>query len=137
MVVIIAGSREIEDYEQVCVAVEASGWAQLITKVVSGRARGVDLLGERWAEEHGLPVEKFPVTDQDWRTLGKRAGCLRNRDMAQYAAQFVGSGLILVWDGISDGSANMLKEAKLAGLKIYAPGAVESPTRRPFSLDEI
>lgn len=141
MVTIIAGSREIRDYDRVAAAIQASGWANQITEVVSGRAIGVDRLGERWAREHGIPIKEFKVTQADWRHLGRGAGCVRNREMAQYAAQFPGAALILVWDGDSTGSANMLSEAKLAGLKIYDEQhsgknnlAVQ---RRPFSLDDI
>jgi hypothetical protein len=42
-----------------------------------------------------------------WDKYGKAAGPLRNREMAAYA-----DALILVWDGKSRGSANMLAEAK-------------------------
>ena len=47
MKVIIAGSRGVEDYALVEEAVKQSGFD--ITEVVSGTARGVDLLGEHWA----------------------------------------------------------------------------------------
>lgn len=141
MKAIIAGSREITDYARVVAAIEASGWAAQITEVVSGHAIGVDRLGERWAKERGIPIKEFEVTVADWKHLGKRAGCVRNREMAQYAAQFPGSALILVWDGQSTGSANMLAEAKLAKLKVYDEQWPEEDnievTRTPFSLDEI
>ena len=48
MRVIIAGSRDIEDAKLVHDAVVASKFS--ITEVVSGGARGVDLLGLVWVE---------------------------------------------------------------------------------------
>lgn len=138
MKAVIAGSREITDYRRVVAAIQASGWASYITEVISGRAIGVDRLGERWAKEQGIPIKEFEVSRADWKYLGRGAGCVRNREMAQYASQFSGSALILVWDGQSTGSANMLAEAKLAKLKIYDEQCPNlAPVRRPFSLDEI
>jgi hypothetical protein len=50
----------------------------------------------------------------DWDKLGKRAGVLRNEDMAKKA-----DALVLIWDGESRGSANMLETARRYHLKIY------------------
>jgi hypothetical protein len=108
MKVIIAGSRTITDYQLVEDAVSESGLK--ITEVVSGRAQGVDTLGEVWAARHSVPVKPFPA---DWNTHGKSAGPIRNRQMAEYA-----DALILIWDGKSRGSFNMLQTARSCGLKI-------------------
>lgn len=56
MKTIIAGCRWIENYDIVCEAIEASGFD--ITEVVSGRANGIDTLGENWAEANGIPDYK-------------------------------------------------------------------------------
>jgi hypothetical protein len=109
MKTIIAGSRSITDYSEVWGAVNDVEFQ--ITEVVCGMAKGVDLLGKRWAEKNRVPVKEFPA---DWDAHGKAAGPIRNRQMAEYA-----EALILVWDGQSKGSANMLQEAKKRGLKIY------------------
>lgn len=106
---IIAGTRTITDYPVIEQAVVRSGIA--ITEVVCGGAKGVDSLGEHYAEEHGIPVKHFLP---DWSKYGRAAGHRRNQAMAQYA-----EGLILVWDGKSRGSANMLKEARACKLDIY------------------
>lgn len=57
-----------------------------ITKVVSGRAAGVDTLGEEWAKKNNLVVIPFPA---DWDQYGKRAGPIRNGDMALCADMLV------------------------------------------------
>ena len=67
MKVIIAGSRDCEDYVSLLVAIHLSHFE--ITEVVSGCARGADKMGERWAEEHGIPVKRFPA---DWNKYGKK-----------------------------------------------------------------
>jgi len=80
-------------------------------EIVSGRARGIDILGERYAKENNLKLKLFPA---DWDQYGKRAGYLRNKQMAEYA-----DALILIWDGKSRGSQMMLELAKQYKLKIY------------------
>jgi hypothetical protein len=80
MKVIIAGSRIIKDYELLERAIKKSKFE--ITEVVCGMAKGVDSLGLKWAEEHNVPVKKFPA---DWEKFGKGAGMIRNQQMAEYA----------------------------------------------------
>lgn len=75
---IVAGSRDITDYAEVSQAIRASGLG--ITLVVSGGAPGVDRLGERWAFEHEIPIERFPA---DWNAYGRAAGAIRNEQMAE------------------------------------------------------
>lgn len=101
MKVIIAGSRTINDYKLVKNILNSSKLR--FTEVVSGHAQGVDLLGERWADERDIPVTEMPA---DWKKWGKAAGPKRNRQMAEYA-----DALVLIWDGKSKGSANMLSVA--------------------------
>jgi hypothetical protein len=109
MKVIIAGSRSINDYKQLCQIMD-----NLIiqtTEVVCGMASGVDLMGKRWAEENGIPVKKMPA---NWSLHGNAAGPIRNKEMAEYA-----DALILLWDGKSKGSKSMLKFAKENDLYIH------------------
>jgi hypothetical protein len=114
--VIVAGSREITDYNEVVNAIQASGY--YITKLVSGGCRGVDGLGEIWAEnqEPPVPVKSFPARWGYWRRRGKTwyAGHERNQQMADYA-----EALIAVWDGASTGTADMIRRAKARGLLVY------------------
>ena len=109
MKVIIAGSRDITDRDLVYRAVAESGFE--ITEVVCGAARGADCCGAHWGVDHGVPVKLF---HPDWDKHGKAAGPIRNRQMAEYA-----DALILVWDGQSKGSANMLNHAVACGLRVY------------------
>lgn len=110
---IIAGSRTITDWALLYVAIN---WARVaegieVTEVISGNARGVDQLGELYAEKYNLPLHKYPA---DWKTYGKSAGMIRNKEMLQTA-----EALIAIWDGNSRGTKNMIEIAKKAGLKVY------------------
>ena len=109
MRVIIAGSRSITDYPIVVNAIANSRFN--ISEVICGMARGVDSQGLRYAITNGIPYRKFPA---DWNRYGRSAGHRRNKQMADNA-----DALILVWDGVSHGSANMLEIANSKGLKVY------------------
>jgi hypothetical protein len=74
-----------------------------ITEVVSGTAQCIDTYGEMWAKANDIPVRQFPA---DWDKYGKRAGYLRNEQMAEY-----GDGLIAITNG-SPGTANMVSIAR-------------------------
>lgn len=98
MKVIIAGSRDIEDYSLLIRAIKNSMFD--ITEVVCGCARGADTLGETWAIANNIPIKKFPA---DWNTHGKKAGPIRNAQMGDYA-----DCAIVLWDSVSKGSKNMI-----------------------------
>lgn len=109
MKTIIAGSRDVTEYNWVRIAVEESGFE--ITEVVSGGARGVDRLGERYAKENDISIKRFIP---DWDGLGKKAGHVRNREMGDYA-----DALIAIWDGVSKGTKGMIDYANNKGLEVY------------------
>lgn len=100
MKTIIAGSRGFDDETVVLEAVRRSRFD--ITEVVSGTARGVDKMGEGWANMNNVPIKRFKP---DW-SIGKQAGYLRNVDMAKYA-----DALIAIYDGESKGTAHMIQIA--------------------------
>ena len=108
MKTIIAGSRSIRDMGHLVAAILVCPWD--ITTVISGTATGVDTLGEEWARENGIPVERFPA---DWNKYGKSAGVIRNRQMAERA-----DALVALWDGNSRGTGHMIQAAHKAGLEV-------------------
>ncbi len=110
MKVIIAGSRDIHDYALLECAILASGFA--ITEVVSGVCRGVDLMGERWAQEHSIPVKRFPYLGQ----YGKMGGPIRNKQMAEY-----GEALIALPSGTDSGTHNMISHMRAYGKPVFVP----------------
>lgn len=107
---VIAGSRGLlVTSDQIHEEVDAmlAEFNLVPNEVVSGCARGVDQAGEHWAASTGLPIKRFPVTPDEWRRLGKKAGPMRNMEMARYA----GAGLVF-WDGSSRGSADMARQLR-------------------------
>lgn len=109
MRVIIAGSRGINDYEIVEDAIKESQFP--ISVVVSGGAKGVDALGELYAESMNIPLHVF---EPAWDVHGRAAGPIRNRKMAENA-----DALIAIWDGKSRGTKNMIETAEKLGLIVY------------------
>ncbi len=110
MRLIIAGSRDFDDYEMLKLRLDEilRNTSEPI-EVVSGTCKGADLLGERYAEERGYVIKRFPV---DWDKHGKKAGYLRNLEMAEY-----GTHCVVFWDGYSAGTKMMIKLAEEKGLK--------------------
>jgi hypothetical protein len=109
MKTIVAGSREITDYQLVWDAVYACPW--VITEIVSGGARGVDQLGEKVATAFGIPIKIFPA---NWDLHKRAAGPIRNQQMAEYA-----DALLAIWDGSSTGTADMIRRAKQMKLQVH------------------
>jgi len=108
--IIIAGSRNFRDYEllrSTMFDVIDRGNPRDFT-ILSGGARGADMLGECFAREHGCGLEVYPA---DWDRYGKSAGYRRNVEMAENA-----DVLLAFWDEESRGTQHMIQIAKKKGL---------------------
>jgi hypothetical protein len=110
-VVVVCGSRGFDDYDY---AKRCLNW--ILEKrisdgydivVVSGRARGADLIGERWANEYGYEIDSHPA---NWDLYGKSAGYIRNCEMVD-----VCDGVVAFWDGISKGTKHTIDYAGQKG----------------------
>lgn len=75
-----------------------------------GAAKGTDTLAIKYAKERGYKLTKMPA---NWDKHGKKAGIIRNKEMADYA-----EALIAFWDGKSRGTKNMIETAKKNNLKV-------------------
>jgi|WetSurMetagenome_2_1015567.scaffolds.fasta_scaffold511116_1 hypothetical protein len=109
--VIIAGSREFNNYNLLKLKCDEILKNKMQTHniiIISGTARGTDLLGEKYAEEKGFEINRYPA---DWN-LGKRAGYIRNTKMAENA-----DALIALNCG-TRGTNNMIEIAKRNGLLV-------------------
>jgi hypothetical protein len=129
MKIIIAGSRSIEDYELLKKVMVQSNAAFKATEIISGGARGVDKLGERWAKEHKIPlrimkaewnklnvpgavIDVRPGEEEGW--YNSRAGIQRNEQMGDYA-----DAAVILWDGKSNGTRHMTNYMKKLGKKVF------------------
>lgn len=105
--VLIGGCRHYNDYASFCDQVK-----RIISEVCindsiiifSGHCSGVDMLGERYAEENGYRVELFPA---EWDKYGRAAGPVRNRQMVEKAEL-----VIAFWDGRSKGTRSLIGYAE-------------------------
>ena len=108
--VIIAGGRDFSDYQLLVEKCDKYLANKTNIEIVSGTAKGADSLGARYAKDKGYSVKTFPA---DWAAFGKRAGYLRNEQMANYA-----NALIAFWDGESRGTKHMIDIATEKGLLV-------------------
>lgn len=109
---IIAGSRDVTNFrhvEKIVAYAKKQGYTP--SKVLSGTARGADILGEQYAVQNDIPLAKYPA---DWNTHGKSAGYIRNQQMAKDAKM-----LLAVWDGESAGTKHMIDIAVEEGLVVF------------------
>jgi ferric-dicitrate binding protein FerR (iron transport regulator) len=124
--VIIAGSRTLNNskYVETAVSQAFNKWMQedqenwkayTRPEIVSGGAQGVDFQAELYAKKHTLPFKEFKA---DWDKHGKKAGILRNIEMAKYA-----DALIAIWDGKSKGTLHMICDmvSKQKPVFVYCP----------------
>lgn len=115
--IIIAGSRDITDFDLVKRACRSSGFftTELINakeiEIVSGGAKGVDSLGEYLAKRAGFHLKFFPA---DWVTYGKAAGPIRNKQMGDYA-----DCLIAIRLDNSKGTTHMIEYMIKLGKPVY------------------
>jgi hypothetical protein len=116
--VLIAGSRSINDQNQLVACMEHffRRYAQMIhidevAQIISGTARGVDRMGEAFAFAHHIPVDRHPA---NWKELGKKAGIVRNIEMAEFA-----DFAIILWDGTSVGTKHMSRIMHGKGKSVF------------------
>ena len=109
MKVIIAGSRSIDNYSLLLEAIQESKFD--ITTVISGAATGVDYLGEKYAQEHSLPVKQYMPK---WKELSEHAEEMRNCDMAADA-----DACLVIWDGSSLGTKSLIIQAAKRNIPIF------------------
>ena len=105
--IIIAGGRDFDDYsllQSKCLPIIERQMVNHDVIIMSAHAKGADLLGEMFAEEHGLKLKVYPA---DWKAHYRSAGFRRNEQMGDIA-----NGLIAFWDGESHGTKHMIEYAR-------------------------
>lgn len=125
---IIAGSRTITNYEKVKPMIDKiiKDNKIKVAEVFSGKAAGMDKLGEQWADELKIPIKSFPA---DWKNISIKgalikegqygkynalAGIWRNHKMGDEA-----DAAIVIWTGGSCGSADMIDYMNKINKPVY------------------
>lgn len=113
MRVIVCGSRHWDDRERIADRLFdlSMSTENLSCTIVHGGARGADRIAHQEAQKLGLLVEAHPA---DWERLGKRAGFVRNAEMAALGADLC----LAFWDGSSKGTQHMMNLAREQGIPV-------------------
>jgi hypothetical protein len=96
----VIGSRNFNDYELVKETLTKLD----ITLLVSGGAKGADLLGERYASENNITTLIFKP---DWERHGRGAGMIRNTDIVKNS-----DIVVAFWDGSSKGTLDSIRKVE-------------------------
>lgn len=119
MRVLVCGDRYWNDYAELSGAllsfIRFSGLIPQDVTVISGAAAGADTLAAKCAKIHGMSLQEY---EADWDSYGKAAGPIRNKAMLVDGLPDI---VIAFHDSISTskGTANMIKQARKAGLVVY------------------
>jgi hypothetical protein len=83
-----------------------------IEYVVSGGAKGVDSMAERWAKDNSLPMK---IYEANWNKYGKSAGPIRNTLIVEDCSH------VVAFPGAGTGTRDTIRKAELDGkyMKIY------------------
>ncbi|PWR75529.1 DUF2493 domain-containing protein [Methanospirillum stamsii] len=91
-----------------------------VEEIVSGGSQGVDLFTKEYAQEHGIKFKEFIP---DWESFINGASFIRDEQMASYATH-----LLVLSNGISKESKNLISEARANNLQIKNVGGFEGKT---------
>jgi hypothetical protein len=106
---IIAGGRKYVPRATDEAVITAVVQAHHVDEIVSGGSGGADAMGENYGKAMGIRVSVYPAK---WGTHGKKAGPIRNREMARYA------DVCLLFPG-GAGTADMKRAALAMNLTTY------------------
>lgn len=114
MRILVCGGRDYPDRAAVYRALDRARRKCGVTVVIQGDApSGADLFARMWATKRGLPLEGY---EADWERHGRAAGPIRNQQMLDDGKP---DGVVAFPGG--RGTADMVRRADAAGLKIWFP----------------
>lgn len=104
----IVGSRSFTDYTLLKNTLDdLYPDKKVITEIVSGGAKGADMLAERYAKENGIIMIRLRPRWTVNKVYNPRAGFERNEQIVKRADH-----VIAFWDGKSTGTLNSINHAK-------------------------
>lgn len=107
---IVAGGRDFDDWALLRDTLDRLLRERVAVTVVAGGARGADALAARYAKARRLHLVEMPA---QWEKFGRRAGFVRNEEMARVA-----DGLVAFWDGASPGTGHMIATMQVLGKRV-------------------
>lgn len=112
--VLVCGGRKYRDQEHVFMVLDWVHATFGINFLVEGAAWGADELAYKWRRSRGVPGRRVPVTKQEWDTLGKKAGNLRNQKMLDEEKP----DLVIAFPGGTE-TADMARRADKAEVEVF------------------
>lgn len=110
---IVCGGRDYTNRDAVFDALDRLHHRFPVSLIIEGGQRGADRHGRDWAIARGIEYETY---EADWETYGKRAGPFRNFEMLYDGKP---DGVVAFPGG--RGTADMIAQAKRAGVKVWEP----------------
>jgi hypothetical protein len=108
---LVCGGRDYSDTARVDEVLGAIHRTRGIGAIIHGGAKGADRLAGWWGANHRVRVLVF---EADWNSHGKAAGPIRNKQMIEEGKP----DAVVAFPG-GRGTANMIGQAKAAGLKVW------------------
>lgn len=113
MRVLVCGGRDYTDREAVFAALDRLHAERGVDVVIHGDAAGADTQARLWAVARGIAHHPYPA---EWEKHGRGAGPIRNQEMLDGGKP---DGVVAFPGG--RGTADMVRRAEAAGLKIWFP----------------
>ena len=130
MIIIVSGGRKYRNQTRVYKALDAVHAKRRITLLIQGFAQGADKLARAWAISRGVSFLDVPA---DWELYGKAAGPIRNSIMVDHRPK---PKLVIAFPG-SRGTADLVRQAKKARIKVWRPYRRESEDKRTVRLHQL
>lgn len=108
----VSGSRLCFDYDKIKEDILREFRSEDLAVIISGGAKGVDALCERFASEHGIPIESHKP---DYDRHGKGAPLVRNREIVDSCDVLMAWPL---WEPKSGGTVSTMEYAKAKGIRV-------------------
>ncbi|MBQ7912188.1 MAG: DUF2493 domain-containing protein [Clostridia bacterium] len=134
--ILVCGGRHFESYILLKVVL-----GKLIEKfyidiskseLVSGHCQGADMLGEKYAEEYGVSVKRFPA---DWEKYKRKAGPIRNKQMIDYISGFENKLVVAFTTADTVGTRNTIKLAQKNNIPVVEIPYTPMHDNRLFAME--
>jgi hypothetical protein len=112
--ILVCGSRTFEDAQFIWDVFRSQKDSD--TVIIEGGACGADNHAQRWAKANKIPFEQY---DADWGRYGRGAGPIRNKVMLDEGKPDLVLAFVDKPLDKSRGTADMVKQARAAGVKTY------------------
>lgn len=116
MRVLVCGGRYFWQQTQLYMEMHNVHRVTPITAVIHGGATGADQMAGHWARRNNIKEIEFKA---DWQSHGRAAGPIRNARMLTEGVP----DLVMSFHG-GRGTLNMVRQAKMAGVKVWAQSII-------------